>query len=138
MKRIPNQEQTRLLTGILLCYVITQLKCLLKQFSIFFPEVYSGNVATMYVERISISFFESFIFIFTRHIMTQTEKNDILLCRRNFTYPTLKKKYNCSEPLAFKIQRVETKNYCITINIQKTNSIYKFILMISRFQDLMN
>ena len=33
-----------------------------------------------------------------------------------------------SEPSAFKIQRVETKNYCITIIIQKISSSYKFIL----------
>ena len=44
-----------------------------------------------------------------------------------FTYNN--KKYNSSEPVAFKSQRL-TKNYCITSNIKIIRSIHIFILKI--------
>ena len=40
-----------------------------------------------------------------------------------------RQKYNCSGPSAFKSL---TKNYCITISIQKINSINKFNLKIQK------
>ena len=58
-------------------------------FIVLLAEVYSGTVATTYIERGTVFFFfKSSLLILKRHVMAYIEIYDVLLCRRKFTYPT--------------------------------------------------